>query len=393
MKTIRIGRPKIEANNNRIRWSCAISGDFLNMSLYYETETKWGKYLTDDRLDVALVALIPYAMYRSKSDDRVKLICEAPVSEKLKFQLTQELMPALEKECDWYTMFDLECDALKNTYNGNAVSTSVSCGVDSFYTLIKSKREFPREYKVTHGLFCGMADREVYNDLEYKNAKDVCEKLGIDFVYVESNVVGGVYESRHDAVSSFVIPSVALVLGKLFKVYYHSSSHVYSEFKLDQHGISMADPVLLSNFSTETLQMYTCSGAVTRAEKTDYISDDEVVQNHLLVCSLTAQNDFGGIRNCSKCSKCTITMIDLDLAGRLDKFGRVFDIEPYRKKPLYYWGYVFYKEKHGLYIDSTLEMAAKKHYKIPVGSRLSGLIKIIKHGFRRTNPYQNSFRP
>lgn len=100
MKTIRIGKPKIKENNDRIRWSCAISGDFLNMSLYYETETKWGQYLTDDRLDAALVALIPYAMYRSNPEDRVEVICEAPVSEKLKFQLTQELMPALEKELE-----------------------------------------------------------------------------------------------------------------------------------------------------------------------------------------------------------------------------------------------------------------------------------------------------
>lgn len=393
MKEIRIGKPRIETNNDRTRWSCAISGDFLNMSLYYETEKKWGAYLTEDRLDAAVIALIPYAMYRSKPEDRINMICEAPVSERLKFQLLQELMPALERECSWYSMFDLECETQKNTYEAKAVSTSVSCGVDSFYTLIRSKREFPDEYKVTHGLFCGMADRKAYNDLEFKNAMTVCEKLGLDFVYVESNVINGVYESKHDAVSSFVHPSVALVLGRLFRVYYHSSSHVYSEFRLDQHGMSMADPVLLSNFSTETLQMYTCSGAVTRAEKTNYISDDEVVQNHLLVCGLTAPNNYGGIKNCSKCSKCTITMIDLDIAGRLDQFSKVFDVEPFRKHPLYYWGYVFYKEKHGLYIDSTLEMAEKKHYKIPFGSRLSGLIKIIKHGFRRTNPYQNSFRP
>lgn len=393
MKEMRLGKPKIEEHNGRIRWSCDISGDFLNMALYYETEKQWGKFLSGDRLDAAVVALIPYAMYRSKSNDRIKMICEAPVSEKLAFQLKLELLPALERDCPWYSVFDLECETAENHYDAKAISTSVSCGVDSFYTLTKSRREFPKSYKVTHGLFVGMADREECNALESKTAKTVCDKLGLEFVYVGSNVVGGLYESRHDAVSTFTIASAALAMGGLFKVYYHSSSHVYSEFKFDQHGISAADPALLSNFSTETLQMYTCSGAVTRAEKTRYISDEEIVQNYLMTCGTIVPNGHGGVKNCSKCSKCTITMIDLDVSGMLDKFNKVFDVEPFRKDPLYYWGYVYYKEKHGLYIDGTLEMARKLNYKIPFGSRISGLIKIVKHGFKRTNPYQYSFRP
>ena len=111
--------------------------------------------------------------------------------------------------------------------------------------------------------------------------------------------------------------------------------------------------------STESLSMYCYTMAATRAEKTEYISDDETVRKHLLACGCTV-DDHGKTRNCSRCSKCTITMIDLDLAGRLDDFREVFDVDKYRKHPLYYWGYVFYKEKHGAYIDSTLSMAKKR---------------------------------
>ena len=393
MKQIILSKPRIEKQDGKIRWVSTIKGDFINVDLYYDVEEKMGGYLTDDRLDGAVVALIPYIMYRSTEDDPINLVCEAPISKKLYFQLTSELLPALEKYCDWYNRFVLTAKTAENRYPAEAVSTSVSCGVDSFYTLIKSRREFPDEYKVTHGIFCGMADRGKVNRVERNNAKIVCEKLGLEFVYVESNIVGDIYESRHDAVSSFVIPSISLILGKFFKIYYHSSSHVYSEFKIDEHGISMADSLLTSSFSTETLSMYSCSGAVTRAEKTDYISNDKVVQKHLLACGFTETDGEGRTKNCSVCSKCTITMIDLDLAGKLDDFKEVFDVQKFRKSPLYYWGYVFYKEKHGLYIDSTLEMAKKKNYKIPFGSRAAGIVKIIKHGFKRTNPYQNSFTP
>lgn len=374
------------------KWVCDISGDFINTQLYYIVEKKWGEILTDDRLDAAVVALIPYIMYRSSEDEPINLVLEAPISEKLYFQLTSELLPAMERECSWYNRFVITGEVKKNEYSGKAVLTGVSGGIDSFYTLIKSKREFPNAYKVTHGLFIGMTDRNNYNDVEYRNAKEICRKLGIEFVYVESNVCGEIYESRHDAVSSFAVPSVALVLGKLFSVYYHSSTYTYDEFRLNEEGISAADSLLCQLFSTETLTMYSCSGAVTRAEKTEYISDDAVAQKNLLVCGFTV-NDNGRTKNCSVCSKCTITMIDLDMAGRLDDFSDVFDIKRYRKNPLYYWGYVFYKEKGGAYIASTLEMAKKKHYRIPFGSRIVGIGKIIKHGFKRTNPYQHTFRP
>lgn len=393
MKTIVIGKPKISENNSFCKWSCDITGDYINTTLYYETEKMWGKYFTEDRLDAAVVALLPYVMYRSKPTDKIKMICEAPISEKLSFQLNSELIPALIKECSFYSSFELECETKKNEYNPYAISTSISCGVDSFYTLIKSKREFPEEYKVTHGIFIGMSDRAQYNGIEYKNSKIACEKLGLEFVYVKSNIVGGIYESRHDAISTFAVVSASMVLGGLIKVHYHSSTFDYSEFKFDQHAISAADPVLLNNFSTETLQFYTCSGVVTRAEKTRYISQEQIVQDHLMVCGNVEMDDNGQIKNCSICSKCTITMIDLDVSGMLDRFDKVFHVELFKKKPLYYWGYVFYKEKHGVYIDGTLAMAKEAGYKIPLGSRICGLIKIIKNGFRRTNPYQYTFRP
>ena len=392
MKKIVVEKPIVETKNGKTRWSCDISGDFINDKLYYEVEEKWGFALTDDRLDAAFVAMLPYVMYRSTKEEPIELILKAPISEKLHFQIMSELVPAMEKFCDWYDSFQLSCETIKNDYKGNAVLTGVSGGVDSFFTLIKSKREFPTPYKVTHGMFIGMADREDVNSVEYNNSQQICKELGLEFIYVESNVCGTIYESRHDAISTFAISSVPLVLGKLVKVYYHSSSHTYDEFKLDEEGISMADPLLNHMCSTETLSMYCCSMVATRAEKTAYISDDETVRKHLLACGFTV-DDNGKTKNCSVCSKCTITMIDLDLAGRLDDFREVFDVDKYRKHPLYYWGYVFYKEKHGLYIDSTLGMAKKKGYKIPFGSRIMGLCKIIKHGFKRTNPYQHTFRP
>ena len=96
MKKIVVEKPIVETKNGKTRWSCDISGDFINDKLYYEVEEKWGFALTDDRLDAAFVAMLPYFLYRSTMEDPIELILMAPISEKLHFQIMSELVPAME---------------------------------------------------------------------------------------------------------------------------------------------------------------------------------------------------------------------------------------------------------------------------------------------------------
>ena len=66
-----------------------------------------------------------------------------------------------------------------------------------------------------------------------------------------------------------------------------------------------------------------------KKEKTEIISDWEVAQKHLNVCSANTSAE-----NCSNglvCGKCLRALITLDAMGKLDKFAGVFDIDKYRK--------------------------------------------------------------
>ena len=73
-KKIVISKPVIEETEKHAKWICSISGDFINTQLYYSVEKKWQDALAGDSLDAAVVALIPYIMYRSSEKEPINLV-------------------------------------------------------------------------------------------------------------------------------------------------------------------------------------------------------------------------------------------------------------------------------------------------------------------------------
>lgn len=66
-----------------------------------------------------------------------------------------------------------------------------------------------------------------------------------------------------------------------------------------------------------------------RPEKTRAISDLPSARKFLNVCLFPLANN-----NCGKCEKCRRTLLTLDMAGRLENFREVFDIDEYLKTRL-----------------------------------------------------------
>ena len=183
-----------------------------------------------------------------------------------------------------------------------------------------------------------------------------------------------------------------MALEKLFKTYFYSSAHDYNSFKFDDYSGEKYTFFDAFCFSTDNTQIYLTGADSSRYEKTDYIADYELPQRKLLVCRNPYVID-GKIKNCSKCSKCTRTMLDLDIYGKLDKFINIFDVEYYKNHKTYYWGYLFYKGRKDPFIAESLVAAKKNGIKIPFGSRFAGFIKILKNGFKRGNPLQYTYKP
>ncbi len=116
---------------------------------------------------------------------------------------------------------------------------------------------------------------------------------------------------------------MALSLQGLFSVYYCSSGGWPGYFDLTlTEGSEHYEALLCQCFSTESLS-FILSDYVTRAEKTIVIADDKLAQKYLDVCFC--------FNSCGKCSKCIRTLVTLDILGKVDQFGAVFDVDDFKR--------------------------------------------------------------
>ena len=77
-----ISYPHIITHNSLHRLLCSITIVGEKSELWVSVEDKYSQYLCSERSDAFLIGLLPVAMRRG-----LDIVCEAPVSEKLLFQL------------------------------------------------------------------------------------------------------------------------------------------------------------------------------------------------------------------------------------------------------------------------------------------------------------------
>jgi hypothetical protein len=393
-----IGKPYIRRieERNAFQLCSDIQGVGEPFTLWYEVENNIKEYLFTERSDAFLIGLLPYAMAHSTDRNPLIIKCEAPVSEKLYYQLKAHYIPALSKNIIWYHNVKIETELENKLFkSAYAVGTGVSGGVDSFYTLLNSKENSCR-FQITHGLYFEYDPSELfYNEMNNKMrelSQNICLEFGINFVSIKSNICSKVYHVAHEAIITCMLLSYVYSLQKLFKIYYFSSGHTYDSFKIVSHSSELYNLLNVHCLSTESMYLYTTGSEVIRWEKTNYIADFDLPRKYLMVCR-SPKVINGVLKNCSRCSKCTRTMIDLDLVGKLNYFSSIFDVGAYRKNPNYYLGYLSFKGKKDAYVAETLNLIKNTGKHFPICARIAGIKKLIKNGFKRGNPLQYDYRP
>lgn len=142
-------------------------------------------------------------MTHSSAKEVLEVYCEAPMSERLYYQLTVHYIPTLVSCVEWYypikIVGKLEHVQLESA---KCVGTGISGGVDSYYSLLKSLNEDSANYKVTHGLYCetlqdGEFDCELQKSL-WKLSENICKESGIEFVDIKSNICTELYTMVHE---------------------------------------------------------------------------------------------------------------------------------------------------------------------------------------------------
>ena len=74
-----------------------VTGENEIHTLWYETSAEFMDYFTDDRIDPFVVNLLMYAM-----EHQYDIESDAPISEKLHYQLSEYLMPCIVEQVGGY---------------------------------------------------------------------------------------------------------------------------------------------------------------------------------------------------------------------------------------------------------------------------------------------------
>jgi hypothetical protein len=231
------------------------------------------------------------------------------------------------------------------------VASFFSCGVDACYTFLKHYDE------ITAGILVHGFDYQPNNSLT-KNAvstmaQQAAARLNRPLIEVETNIrtMGDVYVPFDTHYHGTVLGSVALLLSpQLGTVYVPASCHYDDLFPWATH------PELDPLWSTETLQIHHDGCDVTRSQKVDRVAQSDAALNVLRVC-VKEYTTSGTAYNCGKCEKCVRTMMDLRIAGALERcptFRRRFRLKSLARVDLRHS-----KKVAGFYVGSLKQVKQK----------------------------------
>ena len=353
-----IEKPYIESNGDKSRLYCDIIVDGKTEKVFVEVDKQYEKYLCTERCDAFLIALFYYAMVNNHD-----IFCEGYVSEDLLYQITEYLIPFLQvKSHNKLSNIFINCATAPNIENVGAVGSSVTCGVDSFYTIFNNINNPIESRKLTHLTIMNIADsykkegRYAYiMSYLYNKSEKIAQQLNLPLIKINSNM-RDIFPipPMHTLIRMFGVYS----LQKLFGTYYFSSGYPAWTFNMEDTTLidsARYDLLLCKELSTKNLFVYSEGSQKNRLEKLESISSYDIVKKNLHVCT---KKEY----NCGTCSKCVRTILELDSLGKLDEFRDVFDVDFYYTNQDYYFNEAVKMYNNGdIYVYDFIDKLKKKY--------------------------------
>jgi hypothetical protein len=152
-------------------------------------------------------------------------------------------------------------------------------------------------------------------------------ELELPLIPVDSNLhdfVSGRFRRSH----TLRTLSAAHVLQGLVAKYLFASTYTYADTHAQPYpDIAIMDAMAVHLLSTETTECILVGSQHGRVEKTELVADFPASYRFLDVCIAPNAGADGVRPNCSRCYKCARTMLTLELLGKLDLYGAVFDLD------------------------------------------------------------------
>lgn len=317
---------------DKVRLAAQIADGNGEKELYFEVEEKYGSYLVEENTDAFVFSLLYYCMHNQQN-----IVCEAPMTERLYYQLTNYFIPIMSCNDPMLAKINVKAELICwNTADSKlkARGCSVSGGVDSFYTIIKHMNCLEENYRLSHLVIGNVfgryekeeeKNRERYRKLLEKN-QIIAKEMELPLVSIYTNIYEWFYP-HYPNYHSLRTMSMILALKKMFSIYYFSNTYSLEDFNIvpESHDSADYDLLNVSIISDDGLTFYTSGTEMSRAEKTEYICDSQIVKRYLHVCNI--QN-----YNCSRCSKCKRTLTTLWTLDKLNNYKEIFDIEYYKRE-------------------------------------------------------------
>jgi hypothetical protein len=314
--------------------------------------------------------------------EKLNIYSEGYISERLLYQIKNILLPSLSANISQFHAINI--DAKTNGIilkSENGVGTALSCGVDSFYTVLRHMNTQIEGFNLTHLTYFNIMNHgqwKIYGEDSSRDfsmaridyIKPAVEELGLKFVAVDSNFDKFYHDFDLLQTFTFRYLGTALVLQKLFSKYYWSSGYPFSQFEFSIHDISYFDLLTVQCASNENTTFYSTGAEATRLEKTAYISEYAVTYKYLNVC-------WCNLYNCTnQCDKCKRTMLTLFVLGKLELYQEIFDVKKYYRMIDEYVGYLLFKcirDDHHSYYYEIRNRFVEKGVKISKKAKIHAL--------------------
>ncbi len=332
-KKIVIGTPYIErAGDDGFRLCASVSMEGKKETVWFEGEAPYGKYLTQERGDAFVTALLTTAM-RQGAD----IVCEAPVTSRLLYQINTCLVPMLSDHIADYSPITVHAGPAQAPLPcEGAVVCGWTGGVDSMFTYLRNLDTVSAGYRLTHllvannGAIEGEQAADTFRKMTEKAKKGFARERNLEVVGVDTNLQE-ILQEKFATVVYIRHVSVILALQKLFRVFLYSSASPFCKFRFDRYNASYYDALMLPCFETEQTVFYCSGAAFSRLEKLKELSDFPLAHRMLHPCIYALRE-----KNCGACGKCIRTMAGLYSLGTLERFSDVFDTATFEKKKDWY---------------------------------------------------------
>jgi hypothetical protein len=364
---MRIGAPRIVQRDHGVEYRVEVESRVGAGELWFGVSEEH-RGLVSNRADASLLGLLLPAMQAGEDIE-----IEGAVSERLHYHLSGPFQFVMRHVIPDLRPIRIRPAAIESTdRRASGVATGFSAGIDSFAVLADHHYgDPPPGFRLTHLVYNNVGSHgRVGNPLfrlRYERLKPLADRIGLPFVGVDSNLMSFYEHVKFKHSYTVRNATVALLLQAGIGRSFHAAGTVLTGAppSLPLKDVAHFDPVILPMMSTEVLDALWIGGTTTRVAKTLQVAEIEDSYDILDVC---VRNDRAG--NCSTCKKCVRTLVTLEIAGLLDRYAGVFDIEAYRKGRHWRVGRILrssWANSHEI-----RGLARERGYRFPLRERLIG---------------------